>query len=76
MADAERVICDNPTGAQMPDMVGWDGRIWSCTCLECSRCHKHGHSTYGHWQSHCSVSRKLEQGHFCCPGDCELVIKP
>jgi hypothetical protein len=47
-----------------------------CRCLVCARCGHHtGNSTQGHYWGWCKVSRTVREGHFCCPGDCELEAK-
>ena len=44
-----------------------------CTCLICARCDRHtGNGHQGHYWGWCRVTNKMEDLHFCCPGDCEL----
>jgi hypothetical protein len=41
--------------------------------LTCARClGPTGNFTQGHYWSHCKVSGRYEDFHFCCPGNCEL----
>ncbi len=53
-----------------------------CKCMWCGQCGQHTTATYGHWTTICRMSRcipgqmtlseTMGQGHFCCPGQCEL----
>jgi hypothetical protein len=48
-----------------------------CMCIVCARCKHHtGNGHTGHYTTWCRVTQRPDgqeqDGHFCCPGDCEL----
>lgn len=54
------------------DPISWDGH-GNCRCLICGRCGHHtGNNTQGHLWGFCQVTKTVREGHYCCPGDCEL----
>jgi len=52
-------------------------REYEARFLICARCQQNtGNTNQGHYWSFCSLTGKLRDFHFCCPGDCALKDDP
>lgn len=70
MTQPDTSVCDAPGGGG--HYMFPDGSV-GCRCIVCGRCGHHtGNTSQGHYWSFCSVTRRVETFHFCCPDRCEL----
>ena len=64
----DRTPCDQPRATRIFTPDG-DPNDSECTCIICSRCHRHtGNDNQGHYWGFCSKTHDESNGfHFCCP---------
>jgi hypothetical protein len=69
--------CDAPGAPSVYVVDVVDGKpVYACRCMVCGRCNHHtGNSNQGHYWAYCHITKQMEDFHFCCPDDCELVAK-